>query len=59
MFHSKRPIFKVFGIIPSCYCCCSWGYPYVGGLVLGASKLLAMAKDTNGLHLITKGEVFL
>jgi hypothetical protein len=28
-------------------------------LVLGASRLLAMAKDTNGIRLIVVGKVFL
>jgi hypothetical protein len=28
-------------------------------LMLGANRLLAMAKDTNGFHLIAMGEVFL
>ncbi len=33
--------------------------PRLVALVLGASKLLAMAKDIGGLRLIAIGEVFL
>jgi hypothetical protein len=59
MFHIRRPILKVFGII------LSYGYfacgdiPRSMALVLGDNKLLAMAKNTDGLQFITVGKVFL
>jgi hypothetical protein len=58
MFHTKGPILKVFRIIPDCYYCCSWGYPRSVALVLGVSKLLAMAKDIGGFRPIAVGKVF-
>jgi hypothetical protein len=58
MFHTKGLILKVFEIILGCYYCCSWGCPQVDGPNVGANKLLAMAKNINGLYPITIGKMF-
>jgi hypothetical protein len=54
----RRPIFRVFKIIPGC-CCCLWGYPYVGGFSVGVGILLMMAKDIGGFRTIVVSKMFL
>ncbi len=59
MFHTKGPILRVsklFQIVAIVTC---GDIPRSVALVLGANKLLAMAKDINGLRFIAIGEVFL
>jgi hypothetical protein len=52
------PHTKGFKIISNCCYYLSWGYLRLVALMLGANKLLAMAKDTGGLCPIVIGEVF-
>jgi len=59
MFHTRKPILRVFKIIPSCCFCYLWDIFSSVALMLGASKLLAMANDIGGFHPIVVGEVFL
>jgi len=59
MFHTKKPILRVFKIIPSCCYYYLWDILSSVALMLGASKLLAMANDIGGLHPIVVNKVFL
>jgi hypothetical protein len=59
MPHTKGPIFMVFKIIPSAATIVHGDIPRSIALVLGASRLLAMAKDIGDLRFIIIGEVFL
>jgi hypothetical protein len=47
---------KLFQINTTIHC---GDIPRSVAIVLGVSKLLAMAKDTSGVHLIVVGEIFL
>ncbi len=58
MPHTRRPILRVFEIIPSYCCCWLWDIPRSVAIVLGVNKLLVMAKDTSGLCPIAIGEAF-
>ncbi len=58
MLHTRRPILRVFGIIIGCCTVAHGDIPRSVALVLGASRLLAMAKDTSGFRPIAMGEVF-
>jgi len=59
MTHTRGCIFKVFRIILNSCCYYSWDILRLVALVLGASRLLTMVKDTSGLCPIVEGEVFL
>jgi hypothetical protein len=56
MLCTKRPIFEVFKIILDC--CYSWDIFKLVALILKASKLLAMVKDSNGFALLLWSRCF-
>jgi hypothetical protein len=58
MLHTRGPIFRVFGIILGAVIIVHGDIFRLVALVLGANRLLAMAKDISGLHPIVIGEVF-
>jgi hypothetical protein len=58
MFHTRRPILRVFEIIPGTITIAHGDILRLVALMLGVSRLLVMAKDTSGLCPIVVSEIF-
>jgi len=57
MFHTRRPIFRVFEIIPGTVTIAHGDILRLVALMLGVSRLLVMAKDIGGLCPIAVSEI--
>jgi hypothetical protein len=58
MFHTRRPILKFLELFQAIIVVAHNDIPRLMGLVLGANRLLVMAKDIEGFRPIVVGKVF-
>jgi len=58
MLHTRGSICNFLKLLQATTVVAYNDIPKLAGLVLGTNKLLAMAKDIGGLHIIAIGKVF-